>query len=55
MPRFRYVTPTKKGRWQPTRDKAIDAAVRAGEASRDEFEPAKIYWKVMVWVEERPD
>jgi hypothetical protein len=35
MPRYRWTTPTRKGRWHPTRRAAAAAAERAKLASRD--------------------
>jgi hypothetical protein len=34
--RWRWKTPTKKGRWLPTALEAREAAAKAGVASRDE-------------------
>lgn len=39
MKRYRYVMPTRTGRWQPTREAAEDAAVRAGFGHRAEYDP----------------
>ena len=32
MPCFRYVTPVLKGRWRPTEEEALEAALLAGQA-----------------------
>lgn len=55
--RFRYVTPTTKGRWYPTKAEAEDAAVRAGFGHREEHrrsngEPGRFYAHPLVWIEE---
>lgn len=50
--RYRWRTPTHKGRWQPTRKEAQEAAVRAGEAHKDEA-TGRIYLSVLTEIEER--
>ncbi|MEA3044594.1 MAG: hypothetical protein QOH47_2432 [Sphingomonadales bacterium] len=49
---FRWKTPTRRGRWLPTRKEAGDAAVRAGVASRDEFS-GQPYLHVLSEIEEK--
>jgi hypothetical protein len=49
---YRWATPTRRGRWCATRMEAIDGAIRAGEASRDESD--QVYWSVMTAVQSRP-
>lgn len=48
----RWKTPTRKGRWQQTRKEALEAAVRAGEAHKDEA-TGRIYLSVLTEIEER--
>lgn len=43
---------TRRGHWHATRKEALDAAVKAGLASRDEHS-GKVYLGVLVEVEER--
>ncbi|KKW93855.1 hypothetical protein [Sphingobium chungbukense] len=38
MKRFRYVMPTRKGRWLPTKEAAQDAAAKAGFGSRSDYD-----------------
>lgn len=47
--RFRYKTPLKRGRWVATRAGALDAAVKAGVASRDD--DGDVYLDVLTEIE----
>lgn len=62
MTRFRYLlhppgapSPTRKGRWLGTREEAVEAAIKAGLASRDSYSGAKVFFSVGVEIEERRD
>lgn len=48
--RHRWTCGVRKGRWLPTRSEAIEAAIRAGVASRDEH-TGNVYWGVMAGIE----
>lgn len=54
MPRFRWRQGPRHGRWHPTRREAVEAAVRAGVADRDEHNPDRIWWDVLAEIEEQP-
>jgi predicted secreted Zn-dependent protease len=47
--RFRYVTPTKKGRWKPSLEEAWEAAVAAGVAHKDDH--GRIFLDVFTEIE----
>ncbi len=48
--RYRYRTPTRKGRWHDSRDKAMKAAVKAKVAHYDE-QDGRIYLDVFTEIE----
>lgn len=57
MTRYRYVTATTTGRWYPTKEKAEDAAVRAGYGHREDHRrsdggPGRFYAHPLVRIEE---
>lgn len=49
--RYRYTTPTRKGRWHATREAAQDAAVKAGAGHRDQA-TGRFYADVWTRIEE---
>lgn len=51
LTRYRYVTPSKKGRWHPTKEAAEDAAVKAGEGHRDDWGKRRFYPSVLTHIE----
>ena len=54
MPRFRIITyPSGKPRtpWRDTRDEAIEDAIAAELAERDEDDPATLYWDLLALIE----
>ncbi|UZW54080.1 hypothetical protein NUH86_11090 [Sphingobium sp. JS3065] len=59
MTRYRYVMPTRKGRWLPTKEAAQDAAAKAGFGSRSEYDDpngprrATFFGDPMLKIEER--
>lgn len=48
----RWKTPTRKGRWQPTRRDALEAAAKAGEAWKDP-DSGRVYLSPLTEIEER--
>lgn len=51
MSRYRYVTPTRKGRWLATKEAAQDAAVKVGAGHRD-VATGKFYASLWTKIEE---
>ncbi|WP_230189276.1 hypothetical protein [Sphingobium sp. CECT 9361] len=51
MTRYRYVNPTKRGRWHDTKEAAEDAAVKAGEGHRDDWGQRRFYPSVLTRIE----
>lgn len=52
MTLYRWATPVRKGRWTPSREAAVAAAIRARVASRDEHS-GQVYWDVFAEIERR--
>lgn len=50
MTRWRYSTPTTKGRWHETRAEAMESAVKAKLASKDEH-TGTVYLSVLTEIE----
>lgn len=55
VPRYRYVTPTKRGRWCETKEAAENAAVKAGEGYREPWVGGRFYPGVLTKIETQPD
>lgn len=50
--RWRYVTPTTRGRWCDTRQAAEDSAVKAGEGYREPWAKGRFYPSVLTKIED---
>lgn len=51
MNRYRFVTPTRKGPWRDKRAHAVEDAVQAGVAERDENKPERVWFDVLAEIQ----